>query len=68
MIQLLNLLKNPLVKMGINKVSSHFQHKAEKTKIIRALMIFGIIVVKSAFNEAMASLKSFTKLGLSLSG
>ena len=39
MIQFLNLLKNPLVKMGINKVSSHFQHKAEKTKIIRAAEI-----------------------------
>ena len=25
--------------MGINKVSSHFQHKAEKTKIIRAAEI-----------------------------
>ena len=39
MIQFLSLLKNPLVKMGINKVSSHFQHKAEKTKIIRAAEI-----------------------------
>ena len=25
--------------MGINKVSSHFQHKAEKTKVIRAAEI-----------------------------
>jgi hypothetical protein len=39
MIQLLSLLKNPLVKMGINKVSSHFQHKAEKVKVIRAAEI-----------------------------
>ena len=39
MIHLLKLFNNPLVKMGINKVSSHFQHKAEKTKIIRAAEI-----------------------------
>jgi hypothetical protein len=39
MIGLLSLFKNPIVKMGINKVSSHFQHKAEKTKIIRAAEI-----------------------------
>jgi len=39
MIHLLKLFNNPLVKMGINKVSSHFQHKAEKTKVIRAAEI-----------------------------
>ena len=39
MIQLLSLFKNPIVKMGINKVSSHFQHKAEKQKVIRAAEI-----------------------------
>ena len=39
MIQFLKLFNNPLVKMGINKVSSHFQHKAEKTKVIRAAEI-----------------------------
>ena len=39
MIGLLSLFKNPIVKMGINKVSSHFQHKAEKVKIIRAAEI-----------------------------
>jgi hypothetical protein len=36
---ILPLLKNPLTKMVINKASSHFQHKAEKTKIIRAAEI-----------------------------
>ena len=36
---LLPLLKNPLTKMVISKASSHFQHKAEKTKIIRAAEI-----------------------------
>ena len=39
MIQFLKLFNNPLVKMGINKVSSHFQHKAEKQKVIRAAEI-----------------------------
>ena len=39
MIGLLSLFKNPIVKMGINKVSSHFQHKAEKQKVIRAAEI-----------------------------
>jgi|TARA_Y100000031_G_C8020428_1_gene292282 hypothetical protein len=39
MIHLLKLFNNPLVKMGINKVSSHFQHKAEKQKVIRAAEI-----------------------------
>jgi hypothetical protein len=39
MIGLLSLFKNPIVKMGINKVSSHFQHKAEKVKVIRAAEI-----------------------------
>jgi len=39
MIGLLSLLKNPLAKMAINKVSSHFQHKAEKVKVIRAAEI-----------------------------
>ena len=39
MIHLLKLFNNPLVKMGINKVSSHFQHKAEKVKVIRAAEI-----------------------------
>tara|TARA_R110000851_G_scaffold79214_2_gene174542 strand:+ start:212 stop:574 length:363 start_codon:yes stop_codon:yes gene_type:complete len=36
---LLPILKNPLTKMVISKASSHFQHKAEKTKIIRAAEI-----------------------------
>ena len=36
---ILPLLKNPLTKMVISKASSHFQHKAEKTKIIRAAEI-----------------------------
>ena len=39
MIGLLSLLKNPLLKMGVEKVSSHFQHKAEKQKVIRAAEI-----------------------------
>jgi len=39
MIQLLSLLKNPLVKMGAEKISSHFKHKAEKVKVIRAAEI-----------------------------
>lgn len=39
MIHLLKIFNNPLVKMGINKVSSHFQHKAEKQKVIRAAEI-----------------------------
>tara|TARA_R110000787_G_scaffold93764_1_gene196094 strand:+ start:1573 stop:1935 length:363 start_codon:yes stop_codon:yes gene_type:complete len=39
---LLPLLKNPLTKMVISKASSHFQHKAEKTKIIRAAEIESI--------------------------
>jgi hypothetical protein len=39
MIHLLKLFNNPLTKMAINKVSSHFSHKAEKTKIIRAAEI-----------------------------
>ena len=39
MIHLLKLFNNPLTKIAINKVSSHFQHKAEKTKIIRAAEI-----------------------------
>ena len=39
MIGLLSLLKNPLVKMGAEKISSHFKHKAEKVKVIRAAEI-----------------------------
>jgi len=39
MIGLLSLLKNPLLKMGVEKVSSHFKHKAEKVKVIRAAEI-----------------------------
>ena len=39
MIGLLSLLKNPLVKMGAEKISSHFKHKAEKVKAIRAAEI-----------------------------
>ena len=39
MISLLSLLKNPLVKMGAEKISSHFKHKAEKVKVIRAAEI-----------------------------
>ena len=39
---ILPLLKNPLTKMVISKASSHFQHKAEKTKIIRAAEIESI--------------------------
>ena len=39
MIGLLSLLKNPLVKMGAEKLSSHFKHKAEKVKVIRAAEI-----------------------------
>ena len=39
MIQFLKLFNNPLVKMGINKGSSHFQHKAEKQKVIRSAEI-----------------------------
>jgi hypothetical protein len=39
MIGLLNLLKNPLTKMVINKASDHFKHKAEKVKVIRAAEI-----------------------------
>jgi len=39
MIHLLKLFNNPLVKMGVDKVSSHFKHKAEKVKVIRAAEI-----------------------------
>ena len=39
MIQFLSILKNPLVKMGAEKLSSHFKHKAEKVKVIRAAEI-----------------------------
>jgi len=39
MIHLLKIFNNPLVKMGVDKVSSHFKHKAEKTKVIRAAEI-----------------------------
>ena len=39
MIHLLKLFNNPLVKMGVDKVSSHFKHKAEKQKVIRAAEI-----------------------------
>ena len=39
MIQFLSILKNPLTKMVFNKATEHFQHKAEKTKIIRAAEI-----------------------------
>ena len=39
MIGLLSLLKNPLVQMGAEKISSHFKHKAEKVKVIRAAEI-----------------------------
>ena len=39
MIHLLKLFNNPLVKMGVDKVSYHFKHKAEKVKVIRAAEI-----------------------------
>ena len=39
MIGLLSLLKNPLTKMVLNKATDHFQHKAEKVKVIRAAEI-----------------------------
>lgn len=39
MIHLLKLFNNPLVKIGIDKVSSHLKHKAEKVKVIRAAEI-----------------------------
>ena len=39
MIHLLKLFNNPLTKMAMNKVSSHFEHKAQKQKVIRAAEI-----------------------------
>ena len=39
MIHLLKLFNNPLTKMAMSKVSSHFEHKAQKQKVIRAAEI-----------------------------
>ena len=52
MIHLLKLFNNPLVKMGVDKVSSHFKHKAEKVKVIRAAEI------EAAKDTDLASIKS----------
>ena len=54
---LLPILKNPLTKMVISKASSHFQHKAEKTKIIRAAEIESIKSLARDFKVNIENIK-----------
>ena len=73
MIGLLSLLKNPLAKMAINKVSSHFQHKAEKVKVIRAAEIeaakdVDISRIKSQNNSIKEEVLMFWLIGMLSTG
>ena len=73
MIGLLSLLKNPLVKMGAEKISSHFKHKAEKVKVIRAAEIeaakdVDITRIKSQNNTIKDEVLMFWLIGMLSTG
>ena len=73
MIGLLSLLKNPLVKMGAEKLSSHFKHKAEKVKVIRAAEIdaakdVDITRIKSLNNTIKDEVLMFWLIGMLSTG
>tara|TARA_R110000796_G_scaffold48499_1_gene116208 strand:- start:166 stop:570 length:405 start_codon:yes stop_codon:yes gene_type:complete len=73
MIGLLSLLKNPLLKMGVEKVSSHFKHKAEKVKVIRAAEIeaakdVDITRIKSQNNTIKDEVLMFWLIGMLTTG
>ena len=73
MIGLLSLLKNPLVKMGAEKISSHFKHKAEKVKVIRAAEIeaakdVDISRIKSQNNSIKDEVLMFWLIGMLSTG
>jgi hypothetical protein len=73
MIHLLKLFNNPLVKMGVDKVSSHFKHKAEKVKVIRAAEIeaakdVDITRIKSQNNTIKDEVLMFWLIGMLTTG